>query len=63
MAPLFPNRAVTVRKAPRLEAWPEPLALREALPVMPLWQALEPCVPVRLEESYLATCRSLRISA
>ena len=56
-------RAVTVRKHPRLEAWPEPLALGQVLPIMPLWLALDLCVPVRLEESYLATCRSLRISA
>jgi hypothetical protein len=56
-------RAVTVRKQPRVEVWPEPLALGKALPAMPLWLALDLCVPVRLEESYLATCRSLRISA
>jgi hypothetical protein len=56
-------RAVTVRKAPRVEAWPEVLALGEALPVMPLWLSLDLCVPVRLEESYLTTCSSLRISA
>src|SRR6266542_4016054 len=45
-------RAVTVRKSPRVEAWPEPLALGKMLPVMPLWLALDLCVPVRLEESY-----------
>jgi hypothetical protein len=56
-------RAVTVRKAPRVEAWPEPLALGEALPALPLWLALDLCVPVRLEDSYVATCQSLRISA
>ena len=56
-------RAVTIRKSPRVEAWPEPLALGEALPVMPLWLSLDLCVPVLLEESYLATCESLRISA
>jgi hypothetical protein len=56
-------RAVTVRKAPRVEAWPETLTLGAALPVLPLWLALDLCVPVRLEESYLATCRSLRIPA
>jgi hypothetical protein len=56
-------RAVTLRKAPRVEVWPEPLALGEGLPVMPLWLSLDLCIPVRLEESYLATCRSLRISA
>jgi hypothetical protein len=56
-------RAVTVRKAPRVEAWPEALTLGEALPVLPLWLAVDLYVPVRLEESYLATCRSLRIPA
>lgn len=56
-------RAVTARKGPRLEVWPEPLALGETLPVLPLWLALDLCVPVRLEDSYLETCRSLRISA
>lgn len=60
--------AVTYRalKAPdpsRLEVWAECLALGETLPVMPLWLSLDLCVPVRLEESYLATCQSLRISA
>lgn len=56
-------RAVTARKGPRLEVWPEPLALGEKFPVLPLWLALDQGVPVRLEESYLETCRSLRISA
>jgi hypothetical protein len=56
-------RAVTARKAPRIEAWPETLALGKELPVMPLWLSLDLCVPMHLEESYLTTCRSLRISA
>lgn len=56
-------RAVTARKAPRLEAWPEPLALGRDLPVLPLWLALDLCVPLRLEDSYRQTCRSLRIPA
>jgi hypothetical protein len=56
-------RAATFRKAPRVEAWPERLALGKVLPVMPLWLSLDLCVPVRLEESYVATCQSLRISA
>lgn len=56
-------RAVTVRKKPRIEAWPEVLTLDEALPILPLWLTLDLCVPVRLEDSYLAACRSLRISA
>jgi hypothetical protein len=56
-------RAVTRRKSPRVEAWPEPLTLGKPLPEMPLWLSLDLCVPVRLEESYLESCRSLRIPA
>jgi hypothetical protein len=56
-------RPVTVRKSPRVEVWTETLTLGQALPVMPLWLALDLCVPVRLEESYVETCRSLRIPA
>ena len=56
-------RAVPVRKAPRVEAWPESLTLGKLLPVIPLWLSLDLCVPLRLEDSYLATCSSLRISA
>jgi hypothetical protein len=56
-------RAVTTRKAPRVEAWPESLTLGAELPTLPLWLAVDLCVPLRLEESYLATCRSLRIPA
>jgi hypothetical protein len=56
-------RPMTVRKSPRVEIWPEALALGKRLPVMPLWLALDLCVPVRLEDSYAAACQSLRISA
>lgn len=56
-------RAVTLRKGPRVEAWPETLALGEPLPVVPLWLSLDLAVPLRLEDSYLAACRSLRIPA
>lgn len=56
-------RAVTIRKRPRVEAWLLPLTLGKPLPTLPLWLALDLCVPVRLEDSYLATCRSLRIPA
>ncbi len=56
-------RAVTVRKAPRVEAWPQPLTLGETLPVLPLWLSLDLCVPVALEVSYFATCQSLRLPA
>jgi hypothetical protein len=56
-------RAVTSRRKPRVEAWPEALALGAALPLMPLWLSRDLCVPLRLEQCYLETCRSLRISA
>jgi hypothetical protein len=56
-------RAVAVRKNPRVEVWPETLKLGRALPEMPLWLSVDLCVPVRLEDSYIATCQSLRISA
>jgi hypothetical protein len=54
-------RAVTVRKKPRVEVWPEPLALGEPLPTLPLWLALDLCVPLRLEESYAAASGGLRM--
>src|SRR5262249_39427121 len=56
-------RPVPVLKKPRVEVWPEALALGKALPEMPLWLRIDLCVPVRLEESYLNTCRSMRIPA
>src|SRR5207253_3112861 len=56
-------RAVTVRKRPRVEVWPEALALGELLPTLPLWLSLDLYVPLPLEQSYAATCRSLRIPA
>ena len=45
----------------RLEAWPETLTVGAALPIMPLWLSDELCLPLRLEESYRATCAALRI--
>jgi hypothetical protein len=56
-------RPVTVRQRPRAEAWPETLSLGAALPTLPLWLSLDLSVPLRLEESYIAACQSLRISA
>ena len=56
-------RAVTIRKRPRVEAWPQALALGANLPTMPLWLSMDLSVPLRLEESYLNTCEALRISA
>ena len=45
----------------RFEAWPEPLVLGEELPTLPLWIAGDFALPLDLEQSYSATCRSLRI--
>lgn len=56
-------RPVTRRRLPRIEVWPERLAIGKPLPDMPLWLTLDLCVPLRLEQSYLGTCRSLRIPA
>jgi hypothetical protein len=56
-------RAVTARKSPRVQVWPEPLRIGGPLPVLPLWIAPDLALPVALEESYQATCQSLRISA
>jgi hypothetical protein len=56
-------QAVTVRNAPRVQVWPEVLTLGKKLPIMPLWLSLDVCVPVHLEQSYMTTCQSLRISA
>jgi hypothetical protein len=56
-------RPVTVRKKPRVEVWPEALRVGRSLPKMPLWLTLDLCVPVHLEQSYTATCQSLRIPA
>jgi hypothetical protein len=56
-------RPVTRLRKPRLEVWPHKLTLGRPLPELPLWLSLDLAVPVRLEESYQATCQSLRISA
>jgi hypothetical protein len=45
----------------QLEIWPEPLALGAVLPTVPLWLDIDLCLPLGLEESYVAACESLRI--
>ncbi|HEX4607611.1 MAG TPA: hypothetical protein VH092_05335 [Urbifossiella sp.] len=47
--------------ATRLDAWPYPLAVGEVLPTVPLWLAPDLVVPLELELTYAAACRSLRI--
>jgi hypothetical protein len=46
----------------KMQIWNEPLALREVLPMMPLWLDHNFCVPVDLEVTYEHTCRKLRIT-
>jgi hypothetical protein len=45
----------------QLEAWPEPLSLGAELPTLPLWLEPDLPLPLRLEESYAATCAALKI--
>src|SRR5262249_44755114 len=45
-----------------LQIWPESLKVGGPLPVLPLWLDEELCVPLRLEESYLASCQALRMA-
>jgi hypothetical protein len=45
----------------QFQAWLEPLAIGDPLPTLALWLDLDLYVPLRLEESYVATCSALRI--
>ena len=55
-------RTVLTAGRHRLEVWPERLAVGAPLPTLPLWLDVDLCLPLRLEESYVATCESLRIA-
>ncbi len=55
-------RTVSAAGQHRLEVWPERLAVGAALPTLPLWLDVDLCLPLRLEDSYMATCESLRIA-
>jgi hypothetical protein len=45
-----------------VEAWPEVLRVGADLPVLPLWIGPDLSLPLPLETSYSAACRSLRIT-
>jgi hypothetical protein len=45
----------------RLDVWPYPLALGSPLPTVPLWLTYDLAVPLELEATYEAACRSLRV--
>jgi len=44
-----------------LEMWAEVLALGSPLPTLPLWLGADLCVPLDLEQAYLAACAARRI--
>jgi hypothetical protein len=46
----------------RLDVWPHPLAVGAELPTVPLWLAADLAVPLELELTYAAACKSLRLS-
>ncbi len=51
----------TAGDRPRLELWPERLALGAPLPTLPLWLGGALPVPLELQSSYAAACELLRI--
>lgn len=54
-------RTIVAEKTVYLDCWPEPLALGQQLPTLPLWLASDFSVPIDLEQSYIDTCENLRI--
>ncbi len=54
-------RTVLRHEQHELEYWLERLSLGAVLPMLPLWLNVDLCVPLSLEDSYVATCESLRI--
>jgi hypothetical protein len=54
-------RGRKVGDVPRFESWAYPLTVGEPLPSLPLWLSDEDAVPLDLESSYEAACRTLRI--
>lgn len=54
-------RAARTAESGRVDVWPELLGIGKPLPTLPLWLAEDLCLPLLLEDSYRATCSSLRI--
>jgi hypothetical protein len=67
LVPALSHSAVSYRAvgrdehAQQIQLWPEPLALGQPLPTLPLWIAADFAVPLDLDASYCATCADLRI--
>lgn len=55
-------RMVQRKKQVRLDVWPFPLSVGEALPTVPLWLAADLAVPLELETTFAAACKSHRIA-
>jgi hypothetical protein len=51
-----------VEEGTKLDVYPYKLALRQPLPTVPLWLAHDLAVPLELEATYEAACKSLRIA-
>jgi hypothetical protein len=45
----------------RLDVWPYPVSVGADLPTVPLWLAADLAVPLELERTYAAACKSLKI--
>jgi len=54
-------RPLRVADSDRIESWPVPLALGDALPTLPLSLDAELCVPVDLDAAYVEACQRRRI--
>ena len=47
--------------AGQIEVWPEPLAVGQPLPTLPLSLNAELCVPIDLEATYTTACGRRRL--
>jgi hypothetical protein len=55
-------RPLGIEDRARLDVWTYPLAVAEPLPTVPLWLAPDLAIPLELEATYEAACKSLRIA-
>jgi hypothetical protein len=55
-------RTVRVKDQVRLDVWPHVLSVGAELPTVPLWLAADLAVPLELDLTYAAACKSLRLA-
>jgi hypothetical protein len=55
-------RPIVRDTAEQIEVWPAPLALGQALPVLPLALDAEQCLPLDLEATYQTACQRRRLT-